>query len=56
MVTRRDGQRMAALPCAYAVRAIMEGTAAFGATTVYELFGADLLRRLVADGFERLVW
>jgi hypothetical protein len=55
MVARRDGQRMAALPCAYAVRAIVEGAEAVGAKTVYELFGADLVRRLVADGFEHHV-
>jgi hypothetical protein len=56
MVARRDGQRMAALPCAYAVRAIAEGAEALGAKTVYELIGTELLRRLVADGFEHLVW
>jgi hypothetical protein len=50
----RDGQRMAALPCALVVRALTarESTAS-GALTVYELFGASsLLRALAAEGFE----
>ena len=49
-----DGQRMAALPCAYAAAALAGGSTTFrGAGTVVDLLGTnDLLTRLVADGFE----
>jgi hypothetical protein len=53
VVARRDGQRMASLPCAYAVQTMAGGTSFRGAGTVYDLIGADvLLRRLAADGFK----
>jgi hypothetical protein len=51
---RADGQRMAALPCAFVARALSEGGAAStGACTAYEFLGAGpLLDGLVAAGFE----
>jgi hypothetical protein len=54
LLARTDGQRLAALPCSLAVRALCEQTVpAPGAQTAYELLGADsLLRQLVAKGFE----
>jgi hypothetical protein len=54
LVARKDGQRMAALPCALAVRALCEGKRfEAGAMTAYEFLGADLLlNMLVAEGFE----
>lgn len=50
---RRDGQRMAALPCAFAAQALAEDPGrAQGALTAYDLLGgAGLLDRLVAEGF-----
>jgi hypothetical protein len=50
----QHGQRMAALPCAFAAHALCEGKANdSGALTVYDLFGAEaLLQRLTAEGFE----
>jgi hypothetical protein len=50
----RDGQRMGALPCALAVRALIAGgSATFGAMTAYELLGASsLLKALAAEAFE----
>ena len=53
MLAREHGQRMAALPCAYAAAALFSGSATFrGAGTVVDLLGADdLLSRLVADGY-----
>jgi hypothetical protein len=49
----RDGQRMAALPCALVGRALAEGTASSrGALTAYELLGAEpLLEGVTAAGF-----
>ena len=56
VIARADGQRMAALPCAYAVQALGIGTSFRGAGTVYDLIGAKaLLQRLSADGFDVLV-
>jgi hypothetical protein len=54
LVGRRDGQRMAALPCAYVARALAEGRPLrSGMGTVYDLLGAGpLLDRLTAAGFE----
>jgi hypothetical protein len=53
VVARRDGQRMAALPCVYAVEALQNGASYFGAGTVSDVIGADtVLQRLAADGFE----
>jgi hypothetical protein len=54
LVARRDGQRMAALPCALAAHALATGAqTAGGACTAYELLGAEaLLNRLTAAGFE----
>ena len=48
----RDGQRMAALPCALAVRGLRDGSAtARGALTAYELLGAEaLLAGVAAQG------
>ena len=54
LVARREGQRMAALPCALAALALGQGTIpTAGAWTAYELLGAGpLLDGLVAAGFE----
>jgi hypothetical protein len=54
LVARRDGQRMAALPCALAARALAEDDdGPRGALTAYEYLGAaPLLDALVAEGFE----
>jgi hypothetical protein len=54
LVARTDGQRMAALPCAFAAHALAEGRVKErGARTAYEFFGAGpLLERLTAEGFE----
>jgi hypothetical protein len=51
---RSDGQRMAALPCAFVARALAEGTTAVrGAATAYDCLGAvALLDSLTAAGFE----
>jgi len=50
----RDGQRMAALPCAFVARALAEGTALVrGAATAYDCLGAaPLLERIESEGFE----
>lgn len=55
--TSHHGQRMAALPCAFAAHAMCEQqTNASGALTVYELLGSEaLLRGLTAEGFELTV-
>jgi hypothetical protein len=54
LVARRDGQRMAALPCAAVARALAEGGVTVrGAATAYECLGAaELLGQLTAEGFE----
>jgi hypothetical protein len=53
VVARRDGQRMAALPCARVASAIASGTTTGGARTAYEFLGAGpLLEQLSAAGFE----
>jgi Saccharopine dehydrogenase NADP binding domain len=54
VVARRDGQRMAALPCALVACALAEERARpCGALTAYEFLGAaPLLDALVAEGFE----
>jgi hypothetical protein len=52
LLARRDGQRMAALPCALATHALCVGSGKPGVTTVYELLGGSLLERLTAEGFE----
>jgi hypothetical protein len=54
LVARRDGQRMAALPCALVARTLSEGDGQIGgAVTAYEFLGARaLLEKLVAAGFE----
>jgi hypothetical protein len=51
---RRDGQRMAALPCALVAGALAEGRVTVrGAATAYECLGAaELLERLRGEGFE----
>ena len=53
MVARRDGQRLAALPCVYVVERLARGEAcAAGAHSGGEILGhAALLERLVQDGF-----
>lgn len=43
LVAERDGQRMAALPCVLAVRAILDRATGRGALTAYELLGARAL-------------
>jgi hypothetical protein len=54
LVGRRNGQRMAAMPCALAAHALATtAQPAAGTWTAYELFGAeDLLSRLTAAGFQ----
>jgi hypothetical protein len=54
LLGRRDGQRMAALPCALAAQALSQGRAPVrGAVTAYAFLGAaPLLDALVAAGFE----
>jgi hypothetical protein len=54
MLARRDGQRMASLPCALAAHVLCSGGALTpGVLTAYELLGPrPLLERLVAEGFE----
>ena len=55
VVSPNDGQRMAALPCALVVKALLDGTSFRGAGTAYELLGADrLLNEMAAAGFD--VW
>jgi hypothetical protein len=51
---QRDGQRMAALPCALVARALADGSATIrGAATAYECLGhGQLLAHLTAAGFE----
>lgn len=51
---RTDGQRMAALPCAWVARALGTGDIRLvGAATAYEFLGAEvLLEKLVEAGFE----
>jgi hypothetical protein len=54
LIAHRDGQRMAALPCALVARALHDGAVQrAGATTAYEFLGArTLLEKLVQAGFE----
>jgi hypothetical protein len=54
MLARRDGQRMAGLPCAYVAEALCQGEpTSCGAQTAYEFLGADrLLQMLTTEGFE----
>src|SRR5262249_7741918 len=52
LLARRDGQRMAALPCALAAHALCSGPSKPGVAPVYELLGGALLERLTAEGFE----
>ena len=47
------GQRMAALPCALAVCALLQGSTKTGALTIYELLGAQgLVHAMVEEGFQ----
>jgi hypothetical protein len=54
LVARTDGQRMAALPCAFVARDLCAGTNPLrGAQTAYEFLGAErLLQELQAAGFD----
>src|SRR5207244_12055234 len=54
LVGRRDGQRMAALPCALVARASSEGAVPVrGSAAAYDFLGARaLLEKLVEAGFE----
>jgi hypothetical protein len=54
LLAREHGQRMAALPCALATRALcLDPVKKFGAMTAYEFLGAPaLLDGLTQDGFE----
>ena len=54
LVGRRDGQRMAALPCALVARELCNAAKVRpGTTTAYDFLGArPLLARLVDAGFE----
>lgn len=54
LLARRDGQRMAALPCALVAQALSAGEVpARGAVSAYEFLGAArLVEALVAEGFE----
>jgi hypothetical protein len=56
MFARRDGQRMAALPCAQVVQTLCAGTGkARGAMTAYDFLGGQaLLHNLTAAGFDLL--
>jgi hypothetical protein len=53
LVGHRDGQRMAALPCALVARALVEGNPEIGGVaTAFEFLGArSLLEKLVQAGF-----
>ncbi|MFL5339667.1 MAG: saccharopine dehydrogenase NADP-binding domain-containing protein [Gemmataceae bacterium] len=52
VATPTEGQRMAALPCALATLALLDGVRKPGAYTAYELLGAErLLNDLEAAGF-----
>jgi NAD(P)-dependent dehydrogenase (short-subunit alcohol dehydrogenase family) len=57
ILARRDGQRMAALPCALAAQALCaDPPTARGVLTAYEFLGAErLLEQLVERGFELVV-
>jgi len=56
LLAEGGGQRMAALPCVLAVRALDDGSAtARGALTAYELLGAEALVRAVAAAGYRLL-
>src|SRR5262249_4466888 len=54
LLARRDGQRMAALPCALVVQRLCENDGLpSGVMTAYDLLGAmALIDRLAAEGFE----
>jgi hypothetical protein len=52
LVARREGQRMAALPCTLGAYALCTGGGKPGVGTAYELLGGTLLERLCAEGFE----
>ncbi len=54
VVAQRDGQRMAALPCALVASALADGAVMpRGAATAYECLGAaELLGHLATAGFE----
>jgi hypothetical protein len=53
VVARHDGQRMAALPCVYAIQALATGSSFRGSGTVSDLIGAEsVLQRLADDGFD----
>jgi hypothetical protein len=54
LVARSEGQRMAALPCAFVVQSLCEGIGSErGSRTAYEFLGAKpLLERVIAAGFE----
>jgi hypothetical protein len=54
LVGRRDGQRMAASPCAFVARALATDTVTLrGAATAYDCLGAaGLLEKLIAEGFQ----
>jgi short subunit dehydrogenase-like uncharacterized protein len=53
LLAREQGQRMAALPCAWAAHALAGETARpAGVLTAYELLGTGLVDRLVAGGYE----
>jgi len=58
LVACRDGQRMAALPCALVAQALLEGPGGkIGATTAYQFLGACLLlEKLVQFGFHLNLW
>jgi short subunit dehydrogenase-like uncharacterized protein len=52
LLAREQGQRMAALPCAWAAHALAgEATRPAGVLTAYELLGTELVERLVAEGY-----
>jgi hypothetical protein len=54
LMARRDGQRMAALPCAFAAHTLAAGTTRTpGVLPAYDFLGASaLLERLVAESYE----
>jgi hypothetical protein len=52
LLARENGQRMAALPCAWAAHALLTGSSPpLGALAAYELPGVELVERLLLEGY-----
>jgi hypothetical protein len=56
IVASKDGQRMVALPCVYALMALLSQSVPNGSFAVHELLGVQLLSKLQADGFSLHIW